>query len=178
MKLTNQKNGYKNACIHHEANGEVHACPVRAVARRVIDIRANTNNPETFLAAYWDATGKRKNVSDANLRAALKMGATLLRYPVVRGIPIDRIDTHSLRGGGANALHLNGYSDREIQKMGRWRSDAFKEYISEHLSTFTEGMSKNMKRSFNFVNVEGGVLHNITKEVVELSFENEHASCA
>ena len=62
--------------------------------------------------------------------------------------------------------------------MGRWRSDAFKEYISEQLSTFTEGMSKNMKRSFNFVNVEGGVLHNITQQVAALSFENEHALCA
>ena len=99
LKLTNQKNGYKNACIHHEVNGETHACPVRAVARRVISIRANTSDRETFLAAYWDERGERKNVSDANVRTALKLGATVLRYPVARGIPIERIDTHSLRGG-------------------------------------------------------------------------------
>ena len=56
------------------------------------------------------------------------------------------------------ALHLSGYSDREIQKMGRWTSDTFKEYISEQLNLFTKGMSKAMSQRFNFVNVEGGVL--------------------
>ena len=65
------------------------------------------------------------------------------------------------------ALHLNGYSDREIQKMGRWRSDTFKEYISEQLSSFTKGMSKAMRRQFNFVNVEGGVLSDVTNTVME-----------
>jgi hypothetical protein len=40
---------------------------------------------------------------------------------MAKGIPIDRIDTHSLRSGGANALSLARYSDTQIQKMGRWR---------------------------------------------------------
>ncbi len=65
-------------------------------------------------------------MTDKYIRAALKLAAFALRYPS-RGIPIDRVDTHSLRSGGANALALNGYSDREIQKMGRWRSATFKE---------------------------------------------------
>ena len=66
---------------------------------------------------------------------------------------------------GANALHLPGYSDREIQKMGHWRSDTFTKYIMEQLSAFTKGMSTNMIR-FNFVNFEGGVLRDITKECI------------
>ena len=86
-------------------------------------------------------------------------------YESRRGIPTNRIDTHSLQAGGANTLYLSGYSDREIQKMGRWRSDTFKEYIMEQLSAFTKGMSTSMK-SFNFVNVEGGVLKDITKECI------------
>ena len=63
-------------------------------------------------------------------------------------------------------MHLSGYSDREIQKMGRWRSDTFKEYISEQLSSFTKGMSTAMRTRFNFVNVEGGVLRDITKRCI------------
>eukprot|EP00985_Skeletonema_marinoi_P024571 scaffold17176_cov147-Skeletonema_marinoi.AAC.1 len=78
------------------------------------------------------------------------------------GIPIDRIDTHSLRCGEANALALSGYSDRQIQKMGRWRSATFLEYIKESLFEFSAGMSSSMKRNFNFVNVEGGVFQDIT----------------
>ena len=60
------------------------------------------------------------------------------------------------------ALHLSGYSDRKIQKMGRWTSNTFKEYISEQLNLFTKGMSKAMSQRFNFVNVEGGVLRDVT----------------
>ncbi|EJK67317.1 hypothetical protein THAOC_11668, partial [Thalassiosira oceanica] len=37
----------------------------------------------------------------------------------------NRVNTHSLRAGGANALALSGYSDREIMKMGRWRGTTF-----------------------------------------------------
>ena len=62
-------------------------------------------------------------------------------------------------------LHLNGYLDRKIQKMGRWRRDTFKEYISEQLNSFTKGMSTAMRQRFNFVNVEGGVPHDITNTV-------------
>ena len=31
LKLDNQKNGWKGVCVHHEANGEVFNCPVKAL---------------------------------------------------------------------------------------------------------------------------------------------------
>ena len=80
-----------------------------------------------------------------------------MNYPEVKGIPIDQIDTHSLRGGGANAISLSSYSDREIQKMGWCKSDTFKEYISDQLSDLSKGTSKSTKKVFNFVSIEGGV---------------------
>ena len=49
--------------------------------------------------------------------------------------------------------------------MGCW-CDTFKEYISEQLNSFTKGMSIAMRQKFNFVNVEGGVLRDITNTVV------------
>ena len=60
--------------------------------------------------------GKRKDLNADNMSAALKFATTALNYPSLKGIPIDRVDTHSLRLGGANALSLTGYSDRYIQK--------------------------------------------------------------
>ena len=39
------------------------------------------------------------------------MPATLLQYPATWGIPIERIDMHSLQSGGLNALALSGYSE-------------------------------------------------------------------
>ena len=86
----------------------------------------------------------------------LKAAATALEYPSTRGIPIDWVDTHSLRGGGANALSLNGYSDTQIQKLGRWWGATFKEYIRNKLHSFVSGMSKAMKKLFGYMVVSGG----------------------
>ena len=81
-------------------------------------------------------------------------------------MPIDRIDTHSLRAGGANALSLSGFSEYQIQKMGRWRSETFKEYISDQLSSFTDGMSEAMSQTFKFVNIAAiGALVDVTDEL-------------
>ena len=70
--------------------------------------------------------GKRFDVTAKHISAALKMEARVLEYPILKGIPIKRINTHSLRSGGGNALALSGYSDTQIQKMGRWRGATFK----------------------------------------------------
>ena len=92
------------------------------------------------MSEYW-TEGKRKDLNSYNISAALKFATTALKYPSLKGIPIDRVDTHSLRLGGENELSLAGYSDRDIQKMGIWRGETFKEYIREELHCFAEGMS-------------------------------------
>ncbi len=90
----------------------------------------------------------------------------MLHYPTAKGIPIERINTHSLRSGGANALALSGYSDTQIQKMGRWRGATFKEYIRNELACFSAGMSRDMKQKFNFFNVEGNAFSDITHDII------------
>ena len=91
-----------------------------------------------------------------------------LLYPTTKGIPIARINTHSLRSGGANALALAGYSDAQIQKMGRWRGATFKEYIREELACYARNMSKDMKRKFNFVNIAGNAFTNIPGDTLHI----------
>ena len=172
LHLTNQKNGWKNVCINHHHNGDKLLSPTKAIARRYLHIRNNTVKADfltTNLSAYF-VDGCKYEVTDKDVRSALKYAAKKLNYPENKGIPIERVDTHSLRGGGANALSLAGYSDREIQKMGRWKSNTFKEYISDQLSNFSEGMSKSMKKRFNFVNIEGGVLHDVTNTAVNTPY--------
>jgi hypothetical protein len=102
---------------------------------------------------------------------ALKAAATVLEYPTAKGIPIDRFDTHSLRSGGSNALSLSGYSDTQIQKMGWWRGATFKEYIREELACFSEGMSKSMKKKFDFVNVTGNAFNTITDDLIDREYK-------
>ena len=180
LKLDNQKNGWKGVCVHHEANGDDFFCPVRALGRRSIHIRENTGltDGETFLSAYF-VDGSRYDITDKNVRDALKWAAATLDYPGAKGTPLNRINTHSLRSGGANALSLSGYSEMEIQKMGRWRSATFMEYIREELACFSAGMSTKMRKKFGFVNVAGGVYTDVTNELLHTPYAvNVSASAA
>ena len=62
-------------------------------------------NKTIYLLAYW-VGNRRKDLNAENMSAAIKFSTTTLNYPSLRWIPIDRVDTHSLRSGGANALSL------------------------------------------------------------------------
>lgn len=164
MKLDNQKNGWKGVCVYQEHNGEPFNCPVRAIGRRCLHLRRNGCDGKTFLSAFF-VDGVRFDVTAENMSRALKLAARALDYPMAKGIPVERINTHSLRSGGANALALSGYTDTQIQKMGRWRGATFKEYIREELACYASGMSKDMKQKFNFVNIAGNAFYDITETV-------------
>jgi len=165
LKLDNQKNGWKGVCVYQESNGEPYNCPVRALGRRYRHLRQHGATAKTFLSAYW-AEGFKYDVTAEDMSVAVKQAATALAYPTVKGIPVERINTHSLRSGGANALALSGYTDTQIQKMGRWRGATFKEYIREELACYAAGMSTDMKRKFNFVNIAGNAFHEITDTII------------
>jgi hypothetical protein len=165
-------------CVHQEANGEPFKCPVRAIARRVIHLREHNANGKTFLSTFFQ-TNARYDVCGEDVSKGLKMAATILQYPTTRGIPIARINTHSLCSGGANALALSGYSsDTQIQKMGRWKGATFKEYIREELACYSAGMTTNMKRNFKFVNVPGGAYHDVTTQCMRDDYTVNCAAAA
>ena len=153
--------------MYQEHNGEVYNCPVRALGRRYRHLRKHNGDARTYLSAYWEE-GLRFDVTAEDMSVALKQAATALDYPAAKGIPVERINTHSLRSGGANALALSGYSDTQIQKMGRWRGATFKEYIREELACYAAGMSNDMKRKFNFVNIAGNAFHEINDTIFNL----------
>lgn len=156
LRISNQKNGHAGACIHHTAIADNKtACPIKALARRCIHIMQNTKNRNAFICTYFDKAGMG-SVTDSQIRFTVKFAARSLHYDK-RGIPVDRIDTHSLRSGGACALKLAGYDAVQIKKMGRWKpkSNAFLEYIQQQLSTFSKGMAAGMSRIDTFTNMEG-----------------------
>jgi hypothetical protein len=170
LKLDNQKNEWKGVCISHHLNGEGIFDPVRAVGRRYAHIRQNSKDDKTWLSAFY-VDGKRDDVKDSDIRAGLKLAAGALDYPAApKGIPVAKVDTHSLRIGGANALSLSGYSKKEILKMGRWQGETFLEYIRESLCSFSEGMSEKMKKNFGFVSLEGGVYNDVTETILDSEY--------
>ncbi len=66
------------------------------------------------------------------------MAAAALNYPSLKGIPINRIDMHSLRNGGANALALSGYSDMQIQKWVGGREQCLRNKLGKNLHVFPQ----------------------------------------
>jgi hypothetical protein len=144
LKPDNQKNRWKGICIHQEANGESFNCPVRALVRRAIHLREHKAGGKMLLSSFF-YQGNRYDLCGKDISKGLKLAATILQYPTTRGIPIERIDTHSLWSGDANALALSSYSDTQIQKMGRWKGATFKEYIRAELACYSAGMTTNMK---------------------------------
>ena len=59
------------------------------------------------------------------------------------GVPPSRIGTHSLRVGGATAMHRAGWELPRIQRFGRWSSGAFHGYLWDH-HEMTEGVAASM----------------------------------
>jgi hypothetical protein len=112
--------------------------------------------------------GVRLDVTAENISRALKLAAGKLQYPTTKGIPIDRINTHSLCSGGANVLALAGYSDTQIQKMGRWRGATFKEYIRKELACCATGMPKDMKWKFKFINIARNAFTELNEDTLHI----------
>jgi hypothetical protein len=101
-----------------------------------------------------------------------------LDYPTAKGIPIDRIDTHSLRSGSANVLSLARYSDTQIQKMEQWWGAMFKEYIRKELACFSAGMLTSMKRKFDFMSNAGNTFNTITNTLIDQEYDTNVSSAA
>jgi hypothetical protein len=119
LKLDNQRNCWKGACVYQQHNGNRLSCPMRTLARRVIQMRTHNAKDRDYLSTYL-VNEKCSNLTVEDISRHLKIAAGILYYPPRNGIPVDRVNTHSLQGGGANAFALSGYSDMQIQKMGRW----------------------------------------------------------
>ena len=90
----------------------------------------------------------------------MKFAVAKLGYPS-SNIPLDRIDTHSNRAGGACEMKLAGFDNESIRKMVRWlpSSNAFLGDIQQHLSGLSQGMGIKMSRIARFINMEGSVNH-------------------
>jgi hypothetical protein len=157
IRMPNQKNGVKGQCIHQECTGVLYS-PVKSMARRIHHILSNhgstTNNIFTYthpLKIGWQSI-TAQNINDTLKLAAREIGLYQLGFT-----PGD-ISSHSLRAGGAMAMHLNGIDANTIRKMGRWKSDTFLMYIHEQISAFATGVSTKMSNSIPFRHIAGPTL--------------------
>ncbi|KAG6945530.1 hypothetical protein JG687_00017241 [Phytophthora cactorum] len=69
--------------------------------------------------------------SRSNVLSAETMTTVLRRAAKAGNINPQKISTHSLRSGGATAMHTAGVDADTIRMHGRWASDAYRAYVHE-----------------------------------------------
>jgi hypothetical protein len=153
MRIPNQKSGVKGQCIHNECT-ETEFSPVKCLARRVHHIMSNGGTPDHEIFLYKGTGKKFSYVAPRQINEQLKKQAKVIGLYQL-GYGEKDISSHSLRAGGAMAMHLNKIDVLTIQKMGRWKSDTFMCYIHDQISTFAAGLSKKMSNDIPFRHIAG-----------------------
>jgi len=158
LTIDNQKNGGRAASITQDRIPNDPTCPVVATincVKHTLDhLPANSQwSANLPLGMYFKHPGSKGLQPMASaINTAIKQAVVDLGLDK-KGLTPDLVSSHSLRAGGAMAMHLNGVSPITIQKMGRWSSTTWLDYIHVQLSCFGKGVSKKMSNAHTFRNV-------------------------
>ena len=126
LTFTDQKNGVRGERIGHCRSHDATACPVLALARRVLHLRAHHAPPTSPL--YLVHTVNRFIPIRSNaITQALRVSAAATSSSL--NIDPSRVSARSLRAGGAMALLCAGIDSDIIRLVGRWRSDEMLRYL-------------------------------------------------
>jgi len=125
---------------------------IQRIRTTVPGITGNTKVSEYFF------DGAKGEFDSGNVRIAIRSVVALIGFEVL-GFTKDDVGLHSLRSGGAMSMFLSGVSEIIIQRVGRWESFAFMDYIREQVEIFTYGVSTKMLESEEFFHVSGNHNH-------------------
>ena len=147
-----QKNDDRNESVgmHSAQATRDFMCPVKLAAEVVQRVRSypgSTDDSPINLMMTDD--GKIFQITSKSIRTQIKTTVEIIG-PKVLGFSKDDVGTHSIRSGGAMALHLAGVSPLTIMLIGRWRSEAFLLYIRKQVQKFSEGLSDRMLQTEDY----------------------------
>lgn len=145
-----QKNTKRNKSVHMFATNDKLLNPVKAWGKTIQRILSSVPNAsqDTKVCSFW--TGTNTILLDANTaRTKIRVIVRIIGDEVL-GFGADDVGLHSIRSGGAMAMFLSGVCDIIIQRVGRWESLAFLEYIRSQIESFTLGVSQKMLENENF----------------------------
>jgi len=154
IRMPNQKNGTKGQCIHQQCTNTIDS-PVKSLAHRVAHILAHGGPVTTPIYKFKHPLYQTwREVTAPHINSTIKEAAKAVGLYNLGYMPSD-VSSHSLRAGGAMAMHLNGVDALTIRKMGRWKSDTFLMYIHEQISAFATGVSYKMSHAIPFHQIAG-----------------------
>ena len=157
LQITNQKSGRKAERVSHQALPKHHpaalTCPIRALIRRIKHVQQYSHDTTLQLGTYFDNKGTKRILRPRTITNALRVAVKTLNLAAIN-IRASQVSSHSLRAGGATAMHINGVPDVTIQKMGRWSSDTFLIYIRDQLFHFANAVLSKMSNTFDMFTVD------------------------
>ena len=139
-----QKNDWRSRSVHMFRTNDKILCPVKAWAKTVKRVRSSFPNCDDDQKVCSFKSGEDMiNITGNMVRSKLR---SIVGYMGEKnlGFNEDEIGLHSIRAGGAMAMFLSGVCEIVIQRVGRWSSFAFLEYIREQVDCFTAGVSQKM----------------------------------
>ena len=161
-----QKSTKRDQVVHMYKTNDKVLNPVLAWAttvQRLLKTIPNVSG-DTKVCTFW--TGQKVIDIDSNLSRAKLRSVVALIGELELGFSKDEVGLHSIRSGGAMAMFLSGVNEIIIQRVGRWASDAFLEYIREQVDSFTVGVSQKMLQyeKYHHLNAKESTTLNLTKE--------------
>lgn len=118
--------------------------PVLAMAKTVKRVWGYENASEdSKICLFQNKEGIQSHIISDQVRDRLRAVVKVIGEEAL-GFTSEDIGLHSIRSGGAMAMFLSGVSTIIIQRIGRWSSKAFLEYIREQVESFTVGVSQKM----------------------------------
>ena len=164
-----QKNDRRNKTVHMFKTGDKVLCPVLAWAKTVKRLLQTipTANHDTTVCSYTDTEGKVREINSNQVKSRIRSTVELLGENEL-GFTKDQVGLHSIRSGGAMTMFLSGVSDIIIQRIGRWESFAFLEYIREQVENFTYGVSTKMLQNEKYHHINDKNLPRITPTNIAL----------
>ena len=171
-----QKNNVRNKSVHMFSTGDDLLCPVVAWANTVQRILSTipSASKHTKVSEFNDR-GTVKEMTSAIIRARLRNIVAVIGKEIL-GFTKDEVGLHSIRSGGAMAMFLSGVPEIVIQRVGRWESTAFMEYIREQVETFTYGVSKSMLKHESFFHLNNANLSNDIEDNSEKTIERNQTN--
>ncbi|GKY93514.1 hypothetical protein MPSEU_000318800 [Mayamaea pseudoterrestris] len=99
---------------------------------------------------YYEADDGKLAALHTKMALAFLRDFISFNNPESIGLSVDTIGLHSIRASAAMAMYMSGVPITTIQLQGRWRSEAFMEYIRKQVDLFSAGVSKKMLTVTNF----------------------------
>ncbi len=147
-----QKNDDRNESVGMHAARSSHDFmnPVKLAASIVKRVRSYPGaNDDTPINLMMDEKGTIFPITSTSIRNQIRNTVKIIG-PKNLGFGPDEVGTHSIRSGGAMALHLADVSPLTIMMIGRWRSEAFLLYIRKQVQKFSEGLSDRMLQTEDY----------------------------